>query len=87
MLIQYVYVTQMHGLHVNMIASSVKIINKLNVFAMYRFESAMMVSCLDLSVFSDCSLPMQLLLKSLSSAGGDRSFSPCTDSPHELRDV
>ena len=78
------YFTQMHGFHVNMIASSIKIIDKLNVFAMYRFELVMVISCLDLYVFLGCYLPMQLPLKLLSNACDDRSFSPCTDSPHEL---
>ena len=40
---------QMHG---SMTASSIKIITKhnINVFAMYQFKSAMVVSCLDLCI-------------------------------------
>ena len=48
---------------------SIKIINKHNIFAMCQFKSARMVSCRDLRicVFLGCDLPIQLLLKSLSS--------------------
>ena len=39
-------------MHVNMIASSINIINKhnINVFAMYHFKSVMVVSYLDLCI-------------------------------------
>ena len=57
-----------------LIASSIKIINKRNVFAMYQFKSARTVLCWDLCIcmFLGCNLPIQLLLKSLSSTYNDR---------------
>ena len=58
-----------------MTASSVKIINKRNVFVMYPSKSTRMVSCGDLYVCSWAVIfPLQLLLKSLSSVHDDRLF-------------
>ena len=53
-------------MHMYTIALSIKIINKCNVSVMYRFKSAMMVSCwtLYVHVFLSCDLSIQLLLKS-----------------------
>ena len=61
-------------MHVYLIASSIKIITQCNIFAMYRFKSASMVSSWDLRiyVFLGCDLPIQLLLKSLSIVCDDR---------------
>ena len=59
-------------MHVYLIASSVKIINKRNVLAMTQFKSTRMVSCWDLYSCSCADLPIQLLLKSLSNTCNDR---------------
>ena len=42
---------------------------------------------LSLYAFLSCYLPIQLLLKSLPGACDVTSFSPCTDSSHQLQDL
>ena len=48
---------------------------------------AMVISSLDSYVFLSWYLPLQMAIKLLSSVCGIRSFSPCTNSSHKLRDM
>ena len=75
-------------MHMNMIISAIKIINKCNVnIDVYRSQLKNHKTTShghSMYVFLGCYLPVQPALKSLSSVCNDKSFTRCTNLSHKL---